>query len=138
MLIEEFLVIFCHVQELALRDIQVAELPQIARVGIADLLQQVTTVSQEPSDFVANAGQFRFVSNVIGNIRHSLVDGSVHPCQVALLFFDAYLGETDFGQRRLPVPDLTPKLRELGEILAFFDEQAADDLADAADLEALT
>ena len=135
--VEEFLVILRDVQQPPLRDVEVAQQPQVTGVSIADLLQQLAPVFQQQLDFGADSGELVLVRDIGFDVGHHLFDETVQLGEIALLFLDSHLGEADIRQRRLAIAHLAAILRQLGQVLSLLDEQASDNLTDTAHLESL-
>ena len=120
-----------------MRYVEVAQCPDVTRVRTRDLCEQVAPVPEQQFHLFADFRKLLVTGYVPANGRHDLLDMLVERREFAALFLDTHLRQPDFGERSAPLADFCTILRNLRQVAAFVDEQAADYLGDAADLETL-
>ena len=137
MLVEELLVLVRCIEEATLRDVQVAQRTDIARIGGRCLDEQVAPVPKQSLDFLLYSLEVVVIGGIFPYLRHRRVDAIPECRQVATLLLDSYLGEPDLRQGLPSCADFRPVLRDLRKSAPLFDKEPTDDLGNAADLEAL-
>ena len=137
MLVEELLVFIRGIQQAPLRDVQVAERTNVARVRARGLSQQIAPVPEQKLDLVACGRQFVLVGDVLRHLLHRFLHPVIQRREIAPLLLDTHLRKPDVRERLASFTHLRAILRDLREIPALFDEQPANRLGNTADLQPL-
>ena len=137
MLVEELLVLVRCIEEATLRDVQVAQRTDIARICGRCLDEQVAPVPKQSLDFLLYSLEVVVIGGIFPYLRHRRVDAIPECRQVATLLLDSYLGEPDLRQGLPSCADFRPVLGDLRQVATLLDEEPADSLGNPADFQPL-
>ncbi len=120
-----------------MRDVQVAQRTDIARIRSRYLDEQVAPVPKQFLDFPLYGLEVVVIGGIFSYLRHRRFDAIFECRQVATLLLDSYLGEPDLRQGLPPCSNFRPVLGDLRQVAALLDEEPADSLGNPAYLQPL-